>query len=183
VRFFAAAVRAREVSRNPVGLLRWLVTAGKWEFITDRQDEQGDREWKAWRREAGVDPAAAWEPEDERKQRPIASRRRMLPRSNATARVRRETVATNDPVKPAVREDREPQLDSETESTNCSEGTVDQWPPDVRVLVGQRAMGRARGWDDAAVDQRLARRDGWSLTRVRAAEATARERGLLGVAG
>ena len=183
VRFFAAAVRAREVSRNPVGLLRWLVTAGQWAFITDRQDEQGNREWKAWRREADVDPSATWGSEDERKPQPIAPRPRPSRQSGVPARKRLETIATTDPMKPVVRENRVLQLASESESTSSTEDTVDQWPSDVRVLVGQRAMGRARGWDDAAVDQRLSRRDGWDSARVRAAEAVARERGLLGAAG
>ena len=40
-------------------------------------------------------------------------------------------------------------------------------------------MGNARGWDDAASDAQLARRDGWDAGRVRLAETAARALGLL----
>ncbi|MEM6560390.1 MAG: hypothetical protein AAF656_02210, partial [Planctomycetota bacterium] len=36
IRFFAAAVRAREVGREPIAMLRTLVTSARWHHITDR---------------------------------------------------------------------------------------------------------------------------------------------------
>ena len=178
MRFFAAAVRAREVSRNPVGLLRWLVTAGKWEFITDRQDEQGEREWKAWRREAGSDPAAEWEIDET----PTAVRSE--PATSTTDRDKRRSSkrsASRQAPRDALPKPGAAKVEMAKPTPAADEigDTVDQWPTDVRVLVGQRAMGRARGWDEASIDQRLAKRDGWSETRVRQAASAARMRGLI----
>ena len=187
VRFFAAAVRAREVSRRPVALLRWLVTGGRWHFVTDAQDARGHREWKAWEceRDEGLD--AAWETE-------ATPARNECVRTNPIARPKSTTGArsapsprlSEPPAKPRVSPPvagvagRQAEASEVAGSREGSEPTVDQWPDDVRVLVGQVAIGRARGWDLPSIRGRLARRDGWTAARVEAAEAEVRVRGLLG---
>ena len=172
VRFFAAAVRARAVSRRPVALLRWLVTHGRWELLTDAQDAQGHRDWKAWQRASGTDPAAEWEPDEDEACPPAAERR-----SGRGSRVSRPAPAARPAVAPASGVCPSP---ADTRPRDeAAAPTLDQWPADVRVLLGRRAMGRARGWDEAAVDANLARRDGWTTDRVRSAARQAREHGLL----
>ena len=175
VRFFSAAVRARDVGDRPVALLRWIVEGGRWEVVTDRQDEQGDREWKAWRREAGSDPWAEWDLDGGADGEPgeattCAAEGRQSPRHMPPQ------VFAAEPLAEAV-----PHLASRARRLTgaAPAGTVAEWPPDVRALVGHRALGKARGWDAAISDRRLARRDGWDEGRVHRAEVAAREMGLL----
>ena len=180
VRFFAAAARAREVGSRPLALLRWIVGGGRWEVITDRQDERGDREWKVWRRGVGGDPSAAWEldADEDPEQGPSAdedAERREEPTARTAPRV---TEGTTRGV--SLAPDATPRRPTPPAAPVADPAdTIASWPADVRTLVGRRAMGKARGWDDAASDAQLARRDGWDAGRVRLAETAARALGLL----
>lgn len=160
VRFFAAAVRAREAGHRPLALLRWIVEGGHWHLITEDQDERGHQAWKAWRL-----AAEQWDD---------------VPDETVDHAGEADTTPSPNP-QSTCGSPASPLLPSPiTEQPTDAADTINRWTPDVRALVGQRLLGQARGWTDSESDRRLAARNGWTADRVAQAAASAQQLGVLG---